>query len=37
MFIREDVETLASLVRGGVKADFVLTNARSACLNVLTP
>jgi hypothetical protein len=37
MFIREDVETLASLVRGGVKANFVFTNARSACLNVLTP
>ena len=37
MFIREDVETLALLVRGGVKKGFVLTNARSACLNVLTP
>ena len=37
MFIREDVETLALLVRGDEKTDFVLTNARSACLNVLTP
>ncbi len=32
--IREGVETLASLVRGD---EFVLTNARSACLNASTP
>ena len=36
MFIREDVKTLASLVRGGGETKFVLTNARSACLNALT-
>ena len=36
MFIREDVETLASLVRKGRKTDYIFTNACSACLNVLT-
>jgi hypothetical protein len=33
---RGGVETFASLVRGGVMPDSILTNARSACLNALT-
>ena len=33
---RQGVKSFAALIREGVETKFVLTNARSACLHVLT-